>query len=175
MSTLSAHRQIWRLKLSHTKMVTTAFHLNNREAKRDLKVYNGNRRLPFCPTPICLWLKLDRSLPFHHHLVALHKKLFFCVTLLRKLVGSRWGFDTKTLYSWSAQQLSTAPQSGVAVLTHLLDSVLNDALRIVTKCLRPTPTDHFRASSQLSFADQERQSPRITVDLWTLIISCMLF
>ena len=29
MSTLSAYLQTWRLKLSHTKTVTTAFHLNN--------------------------------------------------------------------------------------------------------------------------------------------------
>ena len=35
MSTLSAYLQTWWLKLSHTKTVTTAFHLNNREAKRD--------------------------------------------------------------------------------------------------------------------------------------------
>ena len=44
MSTLSAYLQTWRLKLSHTKTVTATFHLNNREAKRELKVYN-NRRL----------------------------------------------------------------------------------------------------------------------------------
>ena len=37
MSTLSAYLQTWRLKLSHTKTVTTAFHLNNREAKRELR------------------------------------------------------------------------------------------------------------------------------------------
>ena len=43
MSTLSAYLQTWRLKLSHTKTVTAAFHLNNREAKRELKVYNNSR------------------------------------------------------------------------------------------------------------------------------------
>ena len=37
MSTLSAYLQTWRLKLSHTKTVTAAFHLNNREAKRELR------------------------------------------------------------------------------------------------------------------------------------------
>ena len=43
MSTLSAYLQTWKLKLSHTKTLTTAFHLNNREAKRELKVYNNDR------------------------------------------------------------------------------------------------------------------------------------
>ena len=53
-STLSAYHQTCRLKLSHTKTVTAAFHLNNREAKRELKVYNNGRLLPFCPTPTYL-------------------------------------------------------------------------------------------------------------------------
>ena len=88
MSTLSAYLQIWRLKLSHTKTVTIAFHLNNQEAKRELKVYNNGRLLPFCPIPTYLGVNLDRSLTFHHHLVALRKKLSSRVTLLRRIVGS---------------------------------------------------------------------------------------
>ena len=67
MSTLSAYLQTWRLKLSHTKTVTAAFHLNNQEAKRELKVYSNGRLLPFCPTPTYLVVKLDRSLTFRHH------------------------------------------------------------------------------------------------------------
>ena len=73
MSTLLAYLQTWRLKLSHTKMVMAAFHLNNQEAKRELKVYNNGRLLPFCLTPTYLGVKLDRLLMFHQHLVALHK------------------------------------------------------------------------------------------------------
>ena len=88
MFTLLSYLQNWRLKLSHTKMVTAAFQLNNREAKSQLKVYNKNRLLPFCPTPTYLGVKLDRSLTFRHHLVALRKKLSSRVTLLRRLVGS---------------------------------------------------------------------------------------
>ena len=57
MSTLSAYLQTWKLKLSHTKTVMAAFHLNNREAKRELKVYNNSRLLPFCPTPTYLAVK----------------------------------------------------------------------------------------------------------------------
>ena len=60
MSTLSAYLQTWRLKLSHTKTVTAAFHLNNREAKPELEVYNNNRLLLFCPNPTYLEVKLEK-------------------------------------------------------------------------------------------------------------------
>ena len=97
MSTLSAYLQTWRLKLSHTKTVTATFHLNNREAKRELKFYNNDRLLPFCPTPTYLGVKLERSLTFCDHLVALRKKLSSRITLLRRLMGSGWGAGAKTL------------------------------------------------------------------------------
>ena len=121
MSTLSAYLQTWRLKLSHTKTVTAAFHLNNREAKRELKVYNNGRFLPFCQTPTYLGVKLDRSLTFRHHLMALSKKLSLRVTLLRRLVGSGWGAGAKTLRIAALSLVYSAAeycgQSGVAVLT----------------------------------------------------------
>ena len=91
MSTLSAYLQTWRLKLSNTETVTAAFHLNNREAKHELKVYNNGRLLPFCPTPTYLGVKLERSLTFRHHLVALRKKLFLCVTLFEATRGLGMG------------------------------------------------------------------------------------
>ena len=59
MTTFSTYLQTWRLQLSHTKTVTTAFHLNNREAKRELNVYNNGKGLPFCPVPTYLGVKLD--------------------------------------------------------------------------------------------------------------------
>ena len=182
MSTLSAYLQTWRLKLSHSETVTAAFHLNNRETKRELKVYINNRLLPFCPTPIYLGLKLDRSLTFRHHLVALRKKLSSRIALFRLLVGSGWGAGAKTpriatlslVYSTAKY---CAPVWCCSAHTHVIDSVLNDALRVVTGCLRPTPTDHLPvpSSSQLRFANWEQHSPWLIVDLWTPTISCMIF
>ena len=129
MSTLSAYHQTGRLKLSHTKTVTAAFHLNNREAKRELKVYKNGRLLPFCPTPTYLDVKLDRSLTFCHHLVALLKKLSSRVTLLRRLVGSGWGASAKTLrivtlYLVYSTAEYCAPVWCRSAHTRLIDSVL---------------------------------------------------
>ena len=65
MTTLSAYLQTWRLKLSNTKTVTAVFYLNNREAKRELNVYNYCNLLRPCPVPTYLGVKLDRSLTSH--------------------------------------------------------------------------------------------------------------
>ena len=158
MSTLSAYLQTWRLKLTHTKTVTTAFHLNNREAKPELKVYNHGRLLPFCPTPTYLGVKLDRSLTFRHRLVALRKKLSSRVTLLRRLVGSGWGAGAKTLRMATLSLVYSAAEYCAPVWcrsahTRLIDSVLNDVLRIVTGCLRATPTDHLPVLSGIQPAE----------------------
>ena len=161
MSTLSAYLQTWRLKLSHTKTVTAAFYLNNRETKRELKVYNNGRLLPFCPTPTYLGVKLDRSLTFRHHLVALRKKLSSRVTLLRRLVGSGWGAGAKTLRIATLSLVYStaeycAPVWCRSAHIRLIYSVLNDALRIVTGCLRPTPTDHLPVLSGIQPAELRR-------------------
>ena len=88
MTTLSVHFQTWQLKLSHAKRMTEAFHPHNREAKRELKVKNNGKILPFCPERTCLGVKLDRALTYRHHLEALRKKLSTRVSLLRQLPGS---------------------------------------------------------------------------------------
>ena len=148
MTTLSAYLQTWRLKLSHAKTVTAAFHLHNREAKRELAIYNNGNLLPFCPVPTYLGVKLDRSLTFRHHLETLRKKLTTRVALLRRLARSGWGAGAKTLRIAALSLVySTAEYCAPAwcrsAHTRLIDSVLNDALRIVTGCLRPTPTDYL--------------------------------
>ena len=96
MSTLSAYLQTWRLKLSYTNTVTAAFHLNNREAKRKLKVYNNGRFLPFCPTYLS-WSKTGQIAHVSSPFSALRKKLSSRITLLRRLVGLEWGAGGKTL------------------------------------------------------------------------------
>ena len=148
------------MKLSHTKTVTAVFHLNNREAKHELKVYNNGRLLLFCPTPTYLGVKLDRPLTFRHHLVALCKKLSLRVTLLRRLVGSGWGAGAgaTTLRIAILSLVYSAAEYCAPVWCHsahtrLIDSVLNDALCIVTECLLPTPMDHLPVLSGIQPAE----------------------
>ena len=88
----------------------------------------------------------------------MRKKISSRVTLLRRLVGLGWGAGAKTLsiatlflvYSTANY---CAPVWCHSAHTRLIDSVLNDALRIVTGCLRPTPTDYLPVLSGIQPAD----------------------
>ena len=168
MTTLSAYLQTWRLKLSHTKTVTTAFHLNNREAKRELKIFNNGKQLPCCPTPTYLGVKLDRSLTLRHHLEALRKKRSSRVTLLRRLAGSGWDAGAKNLRTAALSLVYStaeycAPVWCCSAHTRLIDSVLNDALRIVTGCLRPTPTDYLPILAGIQPAELRRRGATLSL------------
>ena len=90
--TLSSYLQKWKLKLSVNKAVTAAFHLHDREARREPTINVDGRALPFSTTPTYLGIKLDRALTFRQHLESLRKKLTTCVGLLRRLAGSSWGW-----------------------------------------------------------------------------------
>ena len=78
-----------------------------------------------------------------------------------QLVGAGWGAGAKTLriatlslvYSISEY---CAPVWCRSAHIRLIDSVLNDTLRIVTGCLRPTPTDHLPVLSGIHPAELRR-------------------
>jgi len=59
--TIGKYLQTWKLKLNTTKTVSSVFHLNSKEAKRELKVNFNNETLPFCSDPKYLGVTLDRS------------------------------------------------------------------------------------------------------------------
>ena len=142
MSTLSAYLQTCRLKRSHTKTVTAGFYINNREAKRELKVYNNDRLLPFCPTPTYLGVKLNRSFTFRHHLVAMRKNYPRTHTA-EATCRLEMGAGAKTLRIAALSLVYStddycAPVRCRSAHTCPTESALNDALRIVAVCLHPT-------------------------------------
>jgi len=62
MATLRDYLETWKRKCSTTKTVSAVFHLNNKEAKSELKVSFNNKTLSFCSEPKYLGVTLDRSL-----------------------------------------------------------------------------------------------------------------
>ena len=143
MAALSEYLKTWKLKLSHAITVTAAFHLHNQEAKRELKVYGNGKLLPFFPVLTYFGVKLDRSLTFRHYLERLRKKTSYPRHASETTCGLGWGAGAKTLNTAALSLVYStaeycAPVWCCSAHTRLSDSVFNDALCIVTGCLRPT-------------------------------------
>ena len=154
MAMFGEYLQTWKLKLSTTKAMSAAFHLNNKEAKRELKVNFSNETLPFCSNRIYLGVMLDRSLTHRRYLESLRKKLTSRVPLLRP----GWGVGATTLrIATLALVHSTAeycaPVWCRSAHTCLIDPDINDTSRIVTVCLRPTPTDNLPILAYIHLVD----------------------
>ena len=91
-----------------------------------------------------LTCKLLRLLPDKH-----------MVKMIMELVRNRSFTLTTVSLVYSATEYC-APVWCRSAHTRLIDSVLNDALRIVTVCLRPTPTDHLPILSSIQPAELRR-------------------
>ena len=89
------------------------------------------------------------------------------VLLQRRLASSGWGAGVKTLHKAALPLVySTAEYCAPAwcrrAHTRLIDSVLNDALRIVPGCLRTTPMDSLPFLSSIQPAKLRRQGAALT-------------
>ena len=83
-------------------------------------------------------------------------------------MGSRWGAGAKTLHIATLSLVYStaeycAPVWCRSAHTHLIDSVMNNALRIVTGCLRPTPTDHLSVLSGIQPAELRRMGATLSL------------
>ena len=116
MTTICEYLQTWKLKLITTKTMSAAFHLNNKEAKRELNVNYSNETLPFCPKPIYLGIKLNRTLTYRRHFESLRKKLTSRVALLRRLAGSGWGAGATTLRIATLALVHSTAEEATALL-----------------------------------------------------------
>ena len=169
MGTICQYLNNWRLKLSTTKSVSSIFHLINYMANYRLKVQlDPDNCLSFDPKPTYLGVKLDRSLTFKSHLTKLKSKVSARVALVRRLASTNWGASFSTLRT-SAIALAYAPAEYCSPTwtqsshTHGLDVPLNEAMRLVTGCLRSTPLSHlpFLSGIQPPYARRDNNCRRL--------------
>jgi len=154
--------QTWKLMLSTTKAVLAAFHLNNKEAKRELEVNFNKETLPFCSKPTQLGVNLDRTLTYRRHVKSFRKNLTSRIALLRRLAGYGWGTGATTLRTATLALVHLTADYCAPVLcrsahTHLIHPAINDALRTVTGCMRPTPAENLPNLAGIQPAELRRK------------------
>ncbi|NEO82313.1 reverse transcriptase domain-containing protein [Moorena sp. SIO4G3] len=144
LKSLSDYYKRWFLNANPGKTQVCAFHLNNHQAQRKLKIKWDDKLLENCKYPVYLGVTLDRTLSFKEHTRKVKEKLSSRNNLLGKLANSSWGADPKTLKQTAlALCYSTAeycaPVWGRSCHAHTVDPELNKACRTITGALKPTP------------------------------------
>ncbi|KAJ3583260.1 hypothetical protein NHX12_032738 [Muraenolepis orangiensis] len=137
MGILAAYLRKWRLQLSTGKTVAAAYHLCNREAKRELSVSVDNKRLEHQLAPNYLGVRLDRTLSYKQHLEEVRAKVTARVSLIRRLAGTTWGASARTLRISTQALVFSAAEYCAPVWSrspHVkkVDPIINNALRIIT-------------------------------------------
>ena len=172
MMNISTYLDKWRLKLSTAKTTTTAFHLNNREANRHLKIFVRESLLPHQSHPTYLGVKLDRQ-----HLEGLRSKVSARNSLIRCLAGTSWGAKTLTLHISALAVAYSAAEYAVPAWcqskhTRKLDVALNDTMRIITGCLQQSVSQCWQVYLHLTCAEWSLPPSSLTKLLLLNTILC---
>jgi len=148
LATVDEFLQTWKITLSTT--LSAVFHLNSKEAKRELKVNFNNAALPFCSELKYLVVTLDMPLTYRWHLESLRKKLTSRVVPFRWLAGLSCGAGATTLRTATLALIHSTAEccASTAFLrrishTRPTDLTINHTLRTVTGCLHPTQVDNL--------------------------------
>ena len=82
MGSIVAYLRKWNLQLSISRTVTVAYHLNNREAKRELDMFVDSKFLEFQQALKYLIVCMYRILSFKKHLEEFNAKVTSRVSLI---------------------------------------------------------------------------------------------
>lgn len=162
LSTLSTYFIDNHLRPNPLKTQVCAFHLKNREAKRNLNITWQGQQLENCPTPKYLGVKLDRTLSFQQHCLDTKKKVAARNNIIRKLTGTAWGAQPDVLRTSAlALCFSTAEYASPvwrnSAHSRQVDISVNNTVRITTGCLKPTPLDKIYPVAGIAPPEVRRQ------------------
>lgn len=146
LSIISEYCKQWRLKPSSAKTEVCCFHLNNREARKELKIQFEGVTLNHNHFPKYLGITLDRTLSYKSHLSNTAQKIKTRNNIIQKLAGSSWGADANCLRTSALSLVYSSAEYGAPVWlnsahTTKVDCQLNTTMRIVSGTLKPTPVE----------------------------------
>lgn len=132
------------LKPNPTKTQVSAFHLNNKQAKKELKIQWRDINLEHTQTPTYLGVILDRTLTFKSNCEKIKMKVTTRNNLIRKLTGTTWGANPQLLRTTALALCYSAGEYACPVWSRSchakkVDVALNETCRLITGCLKPTP------------------------------------
>ena len=137
----------WKLKISEPKTVYTIFTKSHKVEKEPISLKINNKEIEKDQNPTYLGMQLDSELTLKNHVENLKTKANRRLKLLKKLSGTDWGSDKRTLRNLYLGYVRSALEYGAALMTTCskanqgtLDKIQNNALRLINGGMRSTPT-----------------------------------
>ena len=152
----------WGVTINSQKTVASLFSLSNSKEKIKLKI--NNQQIPQEETPTYLGIKLDKKLTWKPHIQETEKNATRRLSLMKKLAGTKWGANSKTLKTvytgnvrpvmeYGAAAWATAAKSNTSRLARLQ----NVGMRLITGGLKTTPVHTLETTTGLQSLDQRRE------------------
>ena len=145
LSIMTTYYDTNQLRANPSKTQVCAFHLRNREAKRELNVMWNGTRISNTTTPVYLGIHLDRTLSYKTHIEKTKMKVNARNNIIRKLANSKWGCKASSLrpsclaLCYSAAEYA-CPVWARSAHAPKLNPALHDCCRIISGC-KPTNLD----------------------------------
>ena len=138
----STHGELALANPSKTQRQVCAFHLRNREAKRELNVEWNSTRLSNTTTPVYPGVHLDRTLCYKTHIEKTKMNVNARNIIIRKLANSKWGCKASTLRPSCLALCYSAAEYACSVWARSTHArKLKPALHDISGCLKPTNLD----------------------------------
>jgi hypothetical protein len=158
----------WHLKPNPVKSEVCAFHLNNREARKKLKVMFKREQMKNDFTPKYLGITLDRTLTFNEHLDRTMKEVRPRVNLIQKLTGTGWGADAKTLRMAALALTYSTTEYGAQVWctsAHVkkVDTQLHKLMRVISWTMKSTQLQWLTVLTNIVPPDLRRKEKLIKI------------
>ena len=156
----------WNVSINKEKSSTTLFTMTKQKAG---PINLDGTRLKEDDHPTYLGVTFDRTQTWKPHIQAAEAKAKRKIALMRKLTGSTWGANQKTLRTVYESTVrphleygSTAWSTATKTSLHSVDKVQNQALRIMTGAMKSTPIAAMEEATGIQSLEKRRQVKILT-------------
>ena len=164
LATIGSYCNFWKLKINASKSVYSIFTKSHKEAAQTIDFFLDGTALNKQVNPIYLGVQLDRQLNMIPFMESLKEKARKRLQLIKRLATTTWGANKETLrnlylgYVRSAMEHALPLQSIASTRTAAsLDTVQNQALRLVCGGMRTSPTAACEIDARVEPLDLRRE------------------
>lgn len=157
----------WLIKINETKTTHTIFSLSTKNQKVTLEL--DGHPLPVEDNPTYLGVKFDRRLTWKPQIERAEIRAKKRLGLMKKLAGTTWGADTRTLKSLYVGRVRPVLEYGMAAWSTAAKSNLgkvnriqNQATRIITGAMKSTPIQQLETITGLESLESRQDTKLLT-------------